>query len=207
MTAADLVPAAEAAWFTLGLACLRSRRLDPARAEPALGDLAGHWQHSLRLFAQAQARWFADLQERGEVDPADRRNRLFRQVAERWRVDPPRTPVVAAGVTSAAKGLAALLRRIAPWFPGSLLVVAAASAAVATMLLPVDTIQSRFGALPLGWPSPSLPHVSIARISETASSNVSLSTLPSSIVTCAWTMSEIMSSRGSFSRSFILPMM
>ena len=60
----------------------------------------------------------------------------------------------------------ALLRRIAPWFPGSLLVVAAASAAVATMLLPVDTIQSRFGALPLGWPNPSLPHVSIARISE-----------------------------------------
>ena len=60
----------------------------------------------------------------------------------------------------------ALLRRVAPWFPGSLLVVAAASAAVAMLFLPVDTIQSRFGALPVGWPSPSLPHVSIARISE-----------------------------------------
>lgn len=60
----------------------------------------------------------------------------------------------------------ALLRRIAPWFPGSLLIIAAASAAVAMLLLPVDTIQSRFGALPAGLPMPSLPHVSIARISE-----------------------------------------
>jgi len=60
----------------------------------------------------------------------------------------------------------ALLRRIVPWFPGSLLVVAGASAAVAVLLLPVDTIQSRFGALPLGWPSPSLPRISVARISE-----------------------------------------
>jgi SulP family sulfate permease len=60
----------------------------------------------------------------------------------------------------------ALLRRIAPWFPGSLLVIAAASAAVALLALPVDTIQSRFGALPAGLPVPSLPHVSVARMSE-----------------------------------------
>ena len=60
----------------------------------------------------------------------------------------------------------ALLRRIAPWFPGSLLVIGAASAAVALFLLPVDTIQSRFGALSAALPWPSLPHVSIARISE-----------------------------------------
>ena len=71
---------------------------------------------------------------------------------------------LAVGVFSIA-GIA-MLRRIAPWFPGSLLVVAAASAAVAALSLPVDTIQSRFGALPMGWPSPSLPHISIARISE-----------------------------------------
>jgi len=74
------------------------------------------------------------------------------------------TTALAVGIFSIA-GIA-MLRRIAPWFPGSLLVVAAASAAVATLLLPVDTIQSRFGALPVGWPSPSLPHISIARISE-----------------------------------------
>ena len=59
----------------------------------------------------------------------------------------------------------ALLRRVVPWFPGSLLVIAAASAAVALQALPVDTIYSRFGALPAGLPAPSLPPVSVARIS------------------------------------------
>jgi sulfate permease, SulP family len=70
----------------------------------------------------------------------------------------------ALGVASIA-GIA-LLRRLAPWFPGSMLVIAAASAAVTVFALPVDTIQSRFGPLPAGLPVPSLPHVSIARISE-----------------------------------------
>lgn len=60
----------------------------------------------------------------------------------------------------------ALFRRVAPWFPGSLLVIAAASAAVAMLALPIDTIQSRFGALPGGLPMPAFPHVSVALISE-----------------------------------------
>lgn len=60
----------------------------------------------------------------------------------------------------------AVLRRIAPWFPGSLLVIACASAAIALVGLPVDTIYGRYGALPAGLPMPSIPHVSIARISE-----------------------------------------
>jgi SulP family sulfate permease len=59
-----------------------------------------------------------------------------------------------------------LLRRLVPWFPGSLLVIAAASAAVALLSLPVDTIFSRFGALPSGLPPPIIPHLSVARISE-----------------------------------------
>lgn len=60
----------------------------------------------------------------------------------------------------------ALLRRLIPWFPGSLVVIAAASAAVAWIPLPVDTIFSRFGELPSGLPTPAIPHVSVARISE-----------------------------------------
>jgi SulP family sulfate permease len=59
-----------------------------------------------------------------------------------------------------------LVRHRIPWFPGSLLIVAAASAAVALVPLPVDTIASRFGALPAGLPLPHVPHLSIARISE-----------------------------------------
>jgi SulP family sulfate permease len=60
----------------------------------------------------------------------------------------------------------ALLRRLAPWFPGSLIVIAAASVFVAMLRLPVDTILSRFGELPAGLPAPALPRLSIARISE-----------------------------------------
>ena len=71
---------------------------------------------------------------------------------------------LAVGV-AAIVGIAAF-RHFLPWFPGSLLVIAAASAAVALFGLPIDTIASRFGALPAGLPPPSFPHVSIARISE-----------------------------------------
>src|SRR3954449_2823032 len=77
------------------------------------------------------------------------------------------------GLNLAALGLGLLsiagiaaFRHLVPWFPGSLLVIAGASAAVALLGLPIDTIFSRFGALPAGLPPPSLPHVSIARISE-----------------------------------------
>lgn len=78
-----------------------------------LGDLAGHWQDTLRIFSRVQARWLSELIDMGQVDPADRRNSLFRRAAKQWRADPPATPIVAAGITSAAKGVAALLRAVA----------------------------------------------------------------------------------------------
>ena len=56
----------------------------------------------------------------------------------------------------------ALLRRRA----GSIVVIALASAAVALLALPIDTIHSRFGSLPNGLPLPSLPPISLARMSE-----------------------------------------
>lgn len=78
-----------------------------------VGQQAGHWQDSIRLFARVQTRWLARLQERGEVDAATRRNLLFTRAAGRWRETPPAMPIVAAGVTSAAPALARLLRVIA----------------------------------------------------------------------------------------------
>ena len=72
----------------------------------------------------------------------------------------------ALGVGTLAIAGIALLRHRIPWFPGSLLVVAAASALVALLPLQVDTIYSRFGALPAGLPPPHMPHLSIARIGE-----------------------------------------
>lgn len=74
--------------------------------------------------------------------------------------------VTALVVGLIAVGGIALLRRLIPWFPGSLLVIGIASAAVATLHLPVDTIYSRFGGLPSGLPPPAIPHLSVARVSE-----------------------------------------
>ena len=93
--------------------------------------------------------------------PAD----LIQALPALWTAREAINPIaLVLGIISIA-GIA-LLRRIAPWFPGSLLVIAVGSATIALLALPVDTIQSRFGALPGGLPAPALPHVSIARISE-----------------------------------------
>ena len=75
-----------------------------------LADMSEHWVENTKLFYTVQQMWAAELRERGEVDAATRRNRLFERAAERWRADPPATPIVAAGVTSAAPALAELLR-------------------------------------------------------------------------------------------------
>ncbi|WP_338245290.1 PD-(D/E)XK nuclease family protein [Aurantiacibacter hainanensis] len=77
-----------------------------------VGELSDHWRDNLHLFATIQRLWLAELEERGERDAAARRNILFREAARRMRANPPPTPFVAAGVTSAAPALARLLRTI-----------------------------------------------------------------------------------------------
>jgi ATP-dependent helicase/nuclease subunit B len=83
------------------------------RVLDTLGDLSGHWVRGLQLFIKVQDRWLAELMARGEVDPPDRRNKLFRHARRRWREEPPGSPVVAAGITSASPALARLLRTAA----------------------------------------------------------------------------------------------
>lgn len=58
------------------------------------------------------------------------------------------------------------LRRLAPRFPGLIVAVGVGSALVVVFALPVDTLGSRFGALPSQLPWPSLPDLSPARIIE-----------------------------------------
>ena len=83
------------------------------RVAGIVGDLAAHWQASTRTFARVQARWLAELAERGEVDAPVRRNLLFDAAARRWQECAPAHPVVAAGITSASPALARLLRTVA----------------------------------------------------------------------------------------------
>ena len=72
----------------------------------------------------------------------------------------------AVAISLAAIAIIAVLRWLTPRFPGSIVAIGLASVAVALFALPVDTIQSRFGALPSGLPFPSLPPMSLALIRE-----------------------------------------
>ncbi|QOL81820.1 SulP family inorganic anion transporter [Pseudooceanicola spongiae] len=98
---------------------------------------------------------------RMESVPAD----FFPKIAAMWAA---RGTVSLAAV---AIGLAAmvgivLLRRIWPKFPGLIVAVGLASAVVALVGLPVETIFSRFGNLPDHLPMPGLPDISWARVAE-----------------------------------------
>ncbi|OCC24808.1 double-strand break repair protein AddB [Croceicoccus estronivorus] len=86
-----------------------------------VGDQAAHWAESTRLFLKVQHRWLTELEERQELDAAARRNRLFDHAAHRWKANPPATPIVAAGVTSAAPALARLLRVVSELPSGSVI--------------------------------------------------------------------------------------
>jgi len=56
------------------------------------------------------------------------------------------------------------LRKVAPRMPGFLVAVVVASAAVALLHLPVETIGSRFPHIPAGLPAPALPSISLAKL-------------------------------------------
>ena len=58
------------------------------------------------------------------------------------------------------------MRWIAPRFPGLIVAMVVCSGAVALLSLPVDTIYSRFGALPATLPMPRVPDLSVVRLLE-----------------------------------------
>ena len=53
------------------------------------------------------------MRDAGAIDLAERRNRLLRALAERWKDEPPPGFTVAAGITTAAPAVAALVARVA----------------------------------------------------------------------------------------------
>lgn len=78
----------------------------------------------------------------------------------------PHSSPYAVGVALLALLLMVVLRRRAPRSPSLVIGVAAGSAFAAFAALPVDTIASRFGELPAGLPSPTLPSISLAKVQE-----------------------------------------
>jgi sulfate permease, SulP family len=76
----------------------------------------------------------------------------------------PSLNIAAVVVASGSLAAILLLRRFAPRLPGFLLAVAAGSLACWALSLDLETIGSRFGALPTTLPMPELPAISWAQV-------------------------------------------
>lgn len=87
-----------------------SRLADAVNESP---ELAAHWLQSIERFRAVLDRWPELLAERGAIDLADRRSRVLRRLAVRWGEQPPEGFTLAAGVTTSAPAVAALLARVA----------------------------------------------------------------------------------------------
>jgi ATP-dependent helicase/nuclease subunit B len=72
-----------------------------------------HWQTTLQFLQIVREWWPAHLAERGLISPADRRNRLIRAEAARLKAQPPKQPVIVAGVTGSIPASAELMRVVA----------------------------------------------------------------------------------------------
>ncbi len=82
--------------------------------ESLTGELSSHWEASLALFRIIVDQWPAELERIGAMDVADRRNRLLRAVARRWREGGTSAAfVIAAGIGSGSPAVADLLRAVA----------------------------------------------------------------------------------------------
>jgi len=92
------------------------------RAVSESDEIATHWERSLEKLQLIYEAWPAILSDRGAVDLPERRNRLLRRMADRWNADPPPGFTIAAGVTTAAPAVAALLARVAR-MPGGMVVL------------------------------------------------------------------------------------
>ena len=73
-------------------------------------ELSDHWRRALALFGIVLDRWPGELARLGRIDLADRRGRLLRRLAIRWREASPSGFVCAAGITDSAPAVARLMR-------------------------------------------------------------------------------------------------
>src|SRR6185369_5927433 len=102
--------------LALTLDALLIEQIDPGQLREAVGeagDIARHWEHSLARLQVIYAAWPEILRQRGAIDLADRRNLLLRRLAERWAEAPPDGFTLAAGITTSAPAVAAVLSRVA----------------------------------------------------------------------------------------------
>ena len=90
-------------------------------------ELAAHWLQSIERFRAVLDRWPALIADRGVIDLVERRSRLLHALAERWSNRPPDGFTLAAGITTSAPAVAALLARVARLEQGAVVLPALAT--------------------------------------------------------------------------------
>jgi ATP-dependent helicase/nuclease subunit B len=84
-----------------------------AQLEDLVPDaLSEHWQQTLKFLEIITHWWPGHLEDKGQLSPADRRNRLILNEAERHRKAERRGPVIVAGVTGSIPATAELIRAV-----------------------------------------------------------------------------------------------
>ena len=106
-----------AADLARALDALEVEEVDPARLSEAAAEagpeLAAHWQQGMAAFERLAKDWPAELERDGLIDLTRRRNRQLRALARRWHSASPDGFTIAAGITTSAPAVAALLKAIA----------------------------------------------------------------------------------------------
>lgn len=89
--------------------------VDWARLNDAVDQerFAAHWDKSLSFLSIVTQHWPQYLAAEGLADPAQRRHRVLEHLAARWRVHPPRGPVLILGSTGSVAGVRGLMRVVA----------------------------------------------------------------------------------------------
>lgn len=98
------------------LDALLVEEIDPRSLRDAVSetsDLARHWEKSLEKLQLIYEQWPQMLADEAAIDLAERRNRLLKRLAQLWKDEPPTGFTVAAGITTAAPAVAALVARVA----------------------------------------------------------------------------------------------
>ena len=90
--------------------------VEPGRLRTAVAesdDLARHWDKSLERLQLIYENWPEVLRDAGAQDLAARRNQVLHARERRWEREPPAGLTVAAGITTSAPAVAALVARVA----------------------------------------------------------------------------------------------
>ncbi|MEL7490397.1 MAG: double-strand break repair protein AddB [Pseudomonadota bacterium] len=81
---------------------------------------AAHWNESLTFLDIVTKAWPAHLAAIGKLDPADRRVRLINAKRAQWSAEPPNYPVIIAGTTGSAPSVAQLMKTVASFEKGAI---------------------------------------------------------------------------------------